>query len=218
MKLDINELEDIEDILAEIESSFNIKFEDDELINLKTLGNLFDLIRKKIKLIQVNDCTKQQAFYKLRYTIETELGIDRKHINPNTSLENIFPSKGRKQKSKKIEKKLGFKLKLVRPPLIVSILLIFLLLASFIGLFIIWQYGLVGIGISIFGFWIADKLGKELDLNTVGEVAEKMTRKNYIKSRRHPETFNGEEVEKIVSDWISDALDKPDISREIKLS
>lgn len=71
---------------------------------------------------------------------------------------------------------------------------------------------------SIAGLWLANKIGNELDLQTVGQVAEKMTRENYIKSRRNSKTFNKNEIEKVLTDWFSNDLylDKSKLTREAK--
>lgn len=41
-KLNKVDPEDIEDILAKVESSFDIKFDDKELLHITTFGQLFD--------------------------------------------------------------------------------------------------------------------------------------------------------------------------------
>jgi hypothetical protein len=50
-------------------------------------------------------------------------------------------------------------------------------------------------------------MGNELDLQTVGEIAERMTTDNYLKSRRDPKTFNKREIEKVLTDLFSNDLD-----------
>jgi|GEM_PF-2061777 len=66
--------------------------------------------------------------------------------------------------------------------------------------------GVSGVIFSIFGLWFSNKVGKKLDIQTVGEVAKKMTRDHYVKSTRNPETFNKNEVEKIIIDWFNEYL------------
>lgn len=87
-----------------------------------------------------------------------------------------------------------------------------------VGLFFSWQIGLWGLVYSISGLWFANKIGNELDLQTVGQVAEKMARENYLKSRRNPKTFNRNEIERILTDCFSNdlALDKSKLTREAK--
>ena len=45
---------------------------------------------------------------------------------------------------------------------------------------------------------VVNKIGNELDLQTVGQVAEKMTSAHYLKSRRDMNTFNKNEIEKVL--------------------
>ena len=50
-------------------------------------------------------------------------------------------------------------------------------------------------------------MGKELYVNTVGELVEKITRENYLQLRRNPETFNKKEIQKILIDWFSNEFE-----------
>src|SRR5689334_19752693 len=87
--------EDIEDVLKLIEKSYDIRFQDNELGHIRTFGQLTDHIISKIKLGNQNDCTDQQAFYKLRTAIETVTGIDKRTLDPNAQLKDIFPRRKR---------------------------------------------------------------------------------------------------------------------------
>ncbi len=44
------------------------------------------------------------------------------------------------------------------------------------------------------------------------------TRENYLKSRRNPNTFNKNEIEKVLTDWFSNDLDldKSKLTRDAK--
>ena len=210
--------EDIEDLLIKVEDSFDIKFIDDELVHITNFGELCDHIANKIKLDNSDDCTSQQAFYKLREAISSTLQIDNKTISTDFPLVNFLPRKSRRSRTKKLEKCLGFKLNILRPPHWVTWIFIILFLVSIVALFFNWQIGLLGLSISIAGTWIANKIGNELDLQTVGQVAEKITIENYLKSRRNPKTFNKKEIEKVLTDWFSNEfnLDKSKSTREAK--
>jgi hypothetical protein len=98
--------------------------------------------------------------------------------------------------------------------------LLILLLASIVGLLFKRQIGLSGLAFSIIGLRLANKIGNELDLQTLGQVAEKMTRENYLHSRRNPKTFNKSEIEKVLTDWFSNDLgiDKSKLTREEKFN
>ena len=209
---------DIDDIIAKIEKSFGIEFEKNELIHITTFGQLCDHIADKIQLDCSSDCTTQQAFYKLRNAISLTLQIDSNAISPSSSLAEIFPRQSRRSGIRKLEAHLRIKLNILRPPYWVAGTLGTILLISLIGLFLNWQIGLLCLSLSVVGFWFSHKFGNEFDLETVGQIAEKMTREYFLKSRRNPETFNKSEIEKILIDlFCSDLyLDKSQLTRETK--
>lgn len=217
MELKDFDIEDIELTLVKIEESFNIKFVENEL-DVKNFGELSDAIINKLKIQETQDCTTQQAFYQLREVIKNELGIEQ--LETRTKLKKVFPKGQRIKRVKKIEKSLGFKLNIIGPPEFVTGILFLLLLGSIIGLFFNWVFGLVGIGIAIVGIWIANKTGTELKNKTIGEVAEKMKRDNYFKSRRNSNSGNKKEIEKTLIEIfaLEFDLDKSKLTRETTLT
>ena len=102
--------EDLEDLVAEIELSFGIWFDYDELSLEITFGEFCDFIIHKIKLDHINDCTTQQMFYKLRVSIAETLNYDYDKINPDTPLDELLPLKDRIILTKQLENNLGIKL------------------------------------------------------------------------------------------------------------
>ncbi len=211
--------EDIEELLGKVEKSFDIKFIGDELVHIGTFGELCDHIVNKIRLSSTDDCTSQQAFYKLRDAISSTLQIDNKIISADFLLVDILPPQDRRLRVRKLEDVLGFRLNVLSPPAWVTWTLLFLMIGGLIALYFNWKIGLSGIVFSIVGFWLTDKVANELDLQTVGQVAEKMTRENYLKSRRNPSTFNKREIEKLLVDWFSVefGLEKEELTREARL-
>ena len=211
------DIDDIDDLLIKIEDSFNIKFVDNELTDVTTFGELCDCIANKIQLEKSEDCTYQMAFYKLRDAISATFSIDKKTISPDFLLSEFLPRKNRRKNIQKLEEKLGLKINTLSPKLWTAIVCIILFLASIVlgGIFG-WKVLFGGFVISIFCLWIAFKTGKELNIKTVGELAKKMARENYLKSRRNPNTFNKNEIEKILTDWFSnDAyIEKSKLTRD----
>lgn len=205
-------------LLLKIEKSFDIKFGNTELMHIKTFGELCDHIISKIQLDNSDDCTTQQAFYKLRDAIAILFSFDNKTITTNSTLNKFIPRQKRREKIRDLENYLGVQLKILRPPHWVTNTLLILLLVSIVGLFFKWQFGLLGLCISFGGLWFSSKIGNELDVQTVGQLAEKMTRENYLKSRRNPKTYNKNEIEKLLTEWfINDlGLDKSKLTREAK--
>ncbi|MBD1422620.1 acyl carrier protein [Sphingobacterium chuzhouense] len=211
--------EDIDDLLTEIEKSFEIFFTDAELSSITTFGQLCDLVMEKIKLENVDGCTTQQAFYKLRNAISVTLEIDQKSISTDLPLTVILPHKERRHRTKKLERYLGFKLNVLSPPdwLITTLMIVFV--ASVGWLFMDAFIGTLGILLACSGFWFAQKVGKELRVETVGQLAKKITKENYVKSRRNPKTYNKNEVVNLLIGIFSEnfGLDKSKLTREARL-
>ena len=212
--------EDIADVLVKVEKSFNINFQGTELTHITTFGELCDHITDKIPLDHSSDCTNQQAFYKLREAIASTAQIDHKTITINAALADILPKHGRRLAVKKIEKHLGFKLDILRPPYWITLILGIFYVASLAGIYFNWPIGLASLAFSHSSLWFSHKIGKVLDLQTVGQLAKKMTAENYLKSRRNPATCNKIEIEKILTDLFSNDLylEKSKLTRESKLA
>ncbi len=192
--------DDISDVLVKIQKSFSIKFGNTELKDVSTFGELCDIIISKVPADNSNDCTTQQAFYKLRNAILGSLNHDKASITTDTDLQNLLPRHIRRNVVKAVDQKLGFDTELLRPKYSVTWILAIILFASFIGLFIFWQLGLIGLALSIAGLTVATKFANELDIKTVGQFSEKIARENYIKARRTTGTANKREIVKKVKE------------------
>ncbi|MCZ8145773.1 hypothetical protein [Flavobacterium sp.] len=186
------------------------------MAHVKTFGEFCDYISNKIKLENQESCTKQQAFNKLREAFSTILLIDRKSITPSLPLNQIFPRKNRRLVVKKLENNLGFELNILRAPNWITATLTITLLVSLVMVFFSGRIGTAGIIISICCLWLSSRFGKEFDVKTVREVVEKMTRENYLKSRRDPTTFNKTEIEAVLINWFAEdlELEKSGLTRE----
>lgn len=216
--------EDLGDLLVNIEENFDIKFADDEFINICTYGELHDHIIDKIRSEHANveDCTSQQAFYKLRNALVEALGITKNEITPHMSLVSILPRNRRKSQVSDIEKVLGFKLSLLRPLHFVENTFSIMALASFFGIFLSFFFEFSGILIAIIGFVvsiaglkIAYKTANEIDIETVGELAKTLTRDKYAKSRRNAKTCNYREIGDVLTENICYGLgmEKSELTR-----
>jgi len=203
-KLDVYEIENIEDCISEIEKMYNFKFEDNELENVKTFEEFCDLIIEKINLKNVESCTSQQAFYKLRNSLtETKL-IEKGNLKTETELKKIFPRKNRKVSIEKVEKDLNVKLNILKAPDFVTMPLLIIGFVSFILLFFLWKFALIGLSISVFGFYLCKWFGNELRVKTVKDLVEKIVAENYLAIRSEKNTINKTELKKILTNWISE--------------
>lgn len=192
--------DDISDVLVKVEKSFGFRFGDTELKDVKTFGELCDIITSKVPGENSSDCTTQQAFYKVRNAITDVLLLDKSTVTPDTDLHNILPRNIRRQSIKAIDKELGFRTKVLRPKHSITGMLVLILLASFVGLFVFWQAGLIGLVFSIICSAVVTKFGNELDLLTVGQFVNKISREHYLKSRRISTTANKKEIAQKVKD------------------
>ncbi len=186
--------ENIGDILAKIECSFNIRFENEDLNQVKTFGALCDLVVTKIKLAHADSCTPQQAFYKLRNAINAKKAVDRCDLKPTTKLCELFPRDTRIEVVADVEEEMGLHMNLLRPKQgIVWAFALSLLLFITVS-FVFSTVGYIGMVASITGLILAGKFGKELKVKTLGDLAEKIAREHYLKCRRDAQTVNRAEV------------------------
>nr|WP_067059953.1 hypothetical protein [Mucilaginibacter sp. L294] len=199
--------EDVGDVLLKIERSFNIRFTDEDLTHIKTFGALCDLVVDKVKQVQSDSCTTQQAFYKLRNAINAKKPIDKCDLKPQTKLCELFPRDNRIEVVADLESEMGLHMNLLRPkPVIVWAFVIALLAAVTVSL----VYGVVGyIGtvVAITGLILAGKFGKELKVKTLGDLSEKIAREHYLKCRRDASTINRAEVAEKVKELFAEYLD-----------
>jgi len=199
--------EDISDILLKVEKSFDFKFGKNELRDVKSFGELCDIIRTKVQGENINDCTTQQAFYKLRNALVETLSIDKDSIKSETSLQELITGESRRQKISAIDKNVGFKTRTLRAKHWLTGSLLLTLIVSFLGLFLLWKIALPVFAMSIIGLKLSDKFGNEFDFKTVGELAEKISREHYKEVRRNNQTFNPNEITAKVRELFKHDLD-----------
>ncbi|WP_298766899.1 hypothetical protein [uncultured Polaribacter sp.] len=213
-KLENIDIEDIEQVLQKVEDTFEFRFENNELRNVENFGELTDAIKNKIKLEHKENCTSQQSFNKLRKVLKSEFEFN--EITPKTELSLIFPKRNRLQLIKKVENKLNFKLNITETKRIYTNSLLLILGISILSFFYDYRIAIIGICIAFFGLWATNKLGKELNLENVGDLAKKMKRENYLKSRRNSKTINKSEIEEIIIDLFSIelSLNKSELTRK----
>ena len=77
---------------------------------------------------------------------------------------------------------------------------------SFFLLFIYLQVGIIGITISIFGFYLCKWFGRELKIKTVKELVEKITNENYLMVRSEKDTVNKAELKNVLTNWCAENL------------
>jgi len=198
--------EDVSDVLLKIERSFNIRFTDDDLTHIKTFGALCDMVVDKVKQVQSDSCTTQQAFYKLRSAINAKKPIEKCDLKPQTKLCELFPRDNRIEVVADVENEMGLHMNLLRPkPIIVWAFAISLLVFITVS-FVFGVVGYIGMVISIAGLILAGKFGRELKVKTLGDLAEKIAREHYLKCRRDASSVNRAEIAAKVKELFADYL------------
>lgn len=220
IKLDGYESEDIFNVVARLQKSFALKFEKDAFINVKTFGDMCDVIESYIKYTDQDDCTKQQAFYKIRTAIsETQL-IEKARIGLDTKLVDLFPRHARRTQVKQFKKQLGVNLEFLTYPDRLLLTFIVGVLSSFVAFFFDWRIAVSGIVFFIVATKVANILGKDLKFDTVKELTEKAVVERYIEVRRSKLTVNRKEIMAIIIDAFSSGLsiDKEHLTKDAKFS
>jgi hypothetical protein len=212
--------EDVFDVVVKLEKSFGIKFSQTAFIDVKTFGDICDVFQTHINHEHLDSCTKQQAFYKIREAIcKTQL-IDKKQINLESALVDLFPRDSRRQKIKELENHLGAELIVLTYPNWLFLILIIGLLLSLVAFFFDWRIAVSGIIFFVVGSKIAKRLGKDLELKTARQLTEKFFMQHYINARRIRGTVNRNEILDIIKDTFSLDLgiDRVYLTRQAKLS
>ena len=199
--------DDMGDVLVKIQRSFNIELDIEGLKDVHTFGNLCDVIIHKINLTNSDNCTTQQAFYKLRNAIANVTGIDKCIIKPQTTLSEVFPKENRHKAISEVENELGLKLNLLQPHKWIVGLFALMLAGSLIECFYNWMVGITGLISSIISLKLSGKFGKEIHLKTVGDLATKISRESYLRSRRNTCPINKNEIEQRVKELFIHDMD-----------
>jgi hypothetical protein len=203
-KLKNFEIKELELMIPQIEKMYNFEFEKDETYRINNFEELCDLIIEKVNLKNVDSCTSQQAFYKLRDSlVETKI-IEKENLKLETELKLIFPRKNRKAVINKLETQINFKLDILKTPDFIIHTLALIGIISFVLLFFYLKLGIIGMAISIFGFYLCKCFGNELKVKTVKELVEKITNENYLVVRSEKNSINKTELKNVLTNWFSE--------------
>ena len=218
-KLDNIDPEDFGDTLLKLEKSFGAKFADNSFKDAKTFGDFCNIIESQINLTDKDDCTTQQAFYKVRKAIGLTQNLDERNIELQTKLSVIFPRSNRRQNVKLFQEALGFSVDILSMKTWLALTLAAGFIISLVAFFFSWQYAVVGLTFFTLVTWAANKLSKELNVSIVRELTEKISREHYSLARRQSGTINRNEIVKTIQDvFIADhLLDREHLTKDASL-
>ena len=219
IKLDNIDPEDFGDTLLKLEKSFGAKFAYNSFKDAKTFGDICDIIESQINLTDKDDCTTQQAFYKVRKAIGLTQNFDESNIESQTKLEDIFPRSNRRQNVKHFQQALGFSVDILTMKTWLALTISIGFILSLIAFFFSWQIAVAGLTFFILFTWTVSNFSKELNVSTVGQLTEKISREHYSLARRHSGTVNRNEIVKTIQDvFIADhLLDREHLTKDATL-
>ncbi|KZE84040.1 hypothetical protein AV926_02635 [Myroides marinus] len=196
--------EDLELAIMHFEKDYGFTYANDAFTNVKSIAELIDVICAPISKENKEDCTSQQAFYKLKSVLHkySEEAV----ITPSSQLEKLIKRKNRIATIRSIENELGFELKVLKPTAELSLFLWLVFLGTVVSVFISMYFAMLIGFIWLLSYWIIYSNAKEFKVETVGELVKQMVMNNYFKSRRDPNTINEQEFRKMVISFIADLV------------
>ncbi|OQP58398.1 hypothetical protein [Niastella populi] len=97
------------EILVNVENAFGITISNYEAEKITTVGDIHNVVWRHVQGRQSMRCRSQQLFYKLRYLLINKFQVPREAIEPDASLNDIFPKKNRRLKYLRLKKELQLK-------------------------------------------------------------------------------------------------------------
>jgi hypothetical protein len=187
--------EDIGDAVQRITSSLGLKPKYKTFYSVVTFGDLCDTIENLLPFEHRDDCTTQQAFYKLRSAISEIQLLNKQDITLDTKLEELFPRHNRRKKIKLLEHAIGTPLHLLTRKMWINYMLFAGFLISLIALFFNLLFGLAGLAFFALLTRLANRfLRTEFKILTLKALACKLADDHYAKARRHAGTMNKKEI------------------------
>lgn len=187
--------DDISEILVKVEQSFDIRFGCRELENVENFGALCDIIENKVNGIHVDNCSSQQAYYKIREAIALVQGINKAFITLESKVEDLFPRHDRNKKIRALQQQLGISFDILGMQAWFTWLILGGIIGSLLLFFFQWQMAIIGLLLVTMAGWLAGKFfSKEFKLDTVRQLTEKLSREHYVALRRTPASINRNEI------------------------
>jgi hypothetical protein len=160
-----------------------------------------------MELEHLDDCTTQQAFYKIRRAIAVALSREPDSIFPDSNLEECIPRKDRRNTVLTMQKESGLPLNILEAKKWVTSAIVWIVVLSLTGLFFNWKLGLFGLAAGLIGLKVANASGKEFSVRTIGGLAMLSARESYLRSRRNPHTINRLEIVEKIKELFIHELD-----------
>jgi len=201
--------EDFEDLLFQIENSFQVEFDFQEIHNNLSIQQIIDKVVIRLNLQEGSGCSSQITFFRLRQQVLKKHTIDSSKISLETKLIDIFPFKNRRKEWAETFANSDLKVPKLEPPLGLLLPSILTALISFFFIFgKNWNYGLPIFLVSIVIIYLCNRYGKALPCKDLKELTNHIVKFDYRGTRNKIGTYNPTEVKQTIfslfTDWLSD--------------
>jgi len=204
--------EDFGDLISQIENSFGIEFDYEEITNNMTIEKFSELVISKMSMENGQECSTQIVFYRIRKALTEKLGIEKSIINTKTELSSVFAKNNRIKSWKNTFGEFnytGINLQPSSIPYGISILTTIVSFFFFFG-----SYRLYAIPIFILSIITAKilvKYGKRFPAKNIGELAKVIVKNNYKSVRTEKGTINITEIKKLIFIQLTDWLEPKEV-------
>jgi len=195
--------DDLDQLIVDAEKSFGITFTEEDCSRMNTFESMASTIDGKLNLEHRDDCTLQQAFYKLRTAIVVATGVPQNTIRPGTTLDSLFPQRSRAKSFRRVESYLDLNLHVLTVPGWLSATTAISLILAVIVLFINAILSLLPFALTFVLLGILYPFCSRFWPVTVGDLTREMVFNHYIKSRRNSATYNRKELVSTLRDRFS---------------
>lgn len=103
-------------IVCGIEETFGISIADDDTKTVETVGDLHELVLRKIEAREADVCLSSMAFYRLRKGLTEVFSISRKTVIPETRLDHVMPPTRRRGRWEALAKSMDLALPALEHP------------------------------------------------------------------------------------------------------
>lgn len=204
--------EDFGDLISQIENSFGIEFDYEEITNNMTIEKFSELVISKMSMENGQECSTQIVFYRIRKALTEKLGIEKSIINTKTELSSVLAKNNRIKSWKNTFGEFnytGINLQPSSIPYGISILTTIVSFFFFFG-----SYRLYAIPIFILSIITAKilvKYGKRFPAKNIGELAKVIVKNNYKSVRTEKGTINITEIKKLIFIQLTDWLEPKEV-------
>ena len=207
------------EMLVNVEKAFGITISNFEAEKIATVGDIHTIVWRNVQGRQSMRCKSQQLYYKLRYILINKFQVERDDMEPDASLNDLFPKTNRRSLYRKLEKELQLKLpELTLPTLWTNSLIItgiILIPGTLVAALVLvnsfdytrWLYLLpvLGIVLTLFFSNILDSVRTVFQPETVKTYVQKVLSLNYT-TLTQESGINRKEMEIMINNIIAETV------------